>query len=244
MTDQSVFEEQKPNQETPDAKPDSNIFSDQLKNIVNEEGKQKYQNIEKALEGLKNSQEYIPQLQTQLNEKDRLIQELQEKVNQSNTLEDVLTKLTQPTTPTESIQAPAAGLGEDQVLQILAKQEAEKQHQANELRVSQALRASGGENTVETLKAKLSSLGIDMATFQQLSRTSPEAALKLVAEPTQQKNNVTTSSQTSFFGGNKPDEGLKPPEKSLLQGSTTAEQAAYMRQIRDSVYKKHGVVTT
>ena len=49
-----------------------NPYADLLRNIKNEDGNQKYDTIQKALEALSHSQTYIPQIKSQLTEREKM----------------------------------------------------------------------------------------------------------------------------------------------------------------------------
>lgn len=250
MSDQTSLESLN-TQATPEQQaPQEDNFSDLLKTIVNEDGKQKYDSVDKALNALKHAQEHIPQLKTENEEKEKLIEELKEKVTQQKTIEEVVEQLkpNQPEQPADQLEA--KGLDEEAVLSILRKAEDTKTKQENETAVVTALQQQFGEKTKEALNSKLSEIGMDFNTFKSLSQTSPKAALQLVSGNTsKQEPDIQTSAATkgnvnisgNFFGGSEP-KGLQPPEKSLMNGATQKDQLAYLRQIREHVYQKHGVV--
>ncbi len=107
MADQpNVFEEQDKtppegvNQEKPEATPPQekppveDLFADQLASIRNEDGKPKYDSVQKALEALNHSQEYIPQLKTELQQREERITALERELEKRGSVEDVVSRLT------------------------------------------------------------------------------------------------------------------------------------------------------
>lgn len=239
----SAFESNN-SQETPDQKPAAtNAFEDQLKAIKNEAGEQKYDTLEKALDALKHSQSYIPDLKSTLTEKEQEIARLQEELSKRSAVEDVVAKLTanqdqQETTPQ------ANGLDEQAVLNLVQdftqQQQVAQSASANEQSVSDALFSTYGDKTQEVVSAKAAELGMSVDELRALSQKSPQAALSLF-----QVQGASTPKYTSGsinIPPNAPVEDvLAPPEKSLLRGASTKEQVEYMRKIRDTVYKKHNV---
>ena len=57
-----------------------NPFADQLSAIVNDGGEQKYSTVEKALEALKASQDYIPTLKTSLEDSQKRVEDLEKQL--------------------------------------------------------------------------------------------------------------------------------------------------------------------
>ena len=76
--------------------------------------------------------------------------------------------------------------------------------------------------------------------LQQLSQSSPSAALALFQAAPTAAPSVTTGSYNMQTTAHKEPE-IQKPEKSLLRGASTNDQIEFLRQIRESVYKKHGV---
>lgn len=239
----SAFESNN-SQETPDQKPAAtNAFEDQLKAIKNEAGEQKYDTLEKALDALKHSQSYIPDLKSTLTEKEQEIARLQEELSKRSAVEDVVAKLTanqdqQETTPQ------ANGLDEQAVLNLVQdftqQQQVAQSASANEKSVSDALFSTYGDKTQEVVSTKAAELGMSVDELRALSQKSPQAALSLFQ--VQGSSMPKSTSGSINIPPNAPVEDvLAPPEKSLLRGASTKEQVEYMRKIRDTVYKKHNV---
>lgn len=237
----SAFEENQ--QETPaTGNPEASAFNDHLKDIKNESGEQKYDSVEKALDALKHSQSYIPELKSQLSEKDQKIKELEEKLSKASALDEVVAKLTadqgqQETTPQ------ASGLDEQAVLNLVQsytqEQQTAQQLAANEKSVSDKLFAKFGEKTKEVVSNKASELGMSVQDLQALSQKSPAAALSLFGAS---QDTVPTPTTGSYQIGGKPqNEELAPPEKSLLQGASMKEQAEYLRKVKAQVYQKYDI---
>lgn len=232
------------NQETPEQNPESqSVFSDQLKNIINESGEQKYDSVEKALEALKHSQSYIPELKSTLSQKDQEIEALKAELQKKQAIEEVVEKLTAKQAD-QSSNPQASGLDEQAVLNLvqssLQQKEQESTLAANEKSVSDALSATFGEKTKEMVAAKAAELGMTVADLQELSRKSPSAALNLFQVQASPQPKTTTSS-ININSGLSQAEGLTPPEKSLMRGASTKDQVEYLRKVREHVYKKFNV---
>ena len=76
-SDQTLFKDEPittpqatPESITPAANP-SDLFTDQLAAIKNDQGVPKYDTVEKAIEALQHSQQYIPELKTQMSNQEQ-----------------------------------------------------------------------------------------------------------------------------------------------------------------------------
>lgn len=245
MTDQSAFEKSKQDQETPENKTDdTNPYANQLQAIKNESGQPKYDSVEKALEALNHSQEYIPQLKADVEAKDAAIAELKEKLAQAAAVEDVVNRLKEgQELPRKEQPSAEKGLSQEDVLAVVqeftAKQAAESAAANNEASVSKALLGKYGDKTQEVVERKAKELNISVDSLREMSQNSPAVVLSLF-QATASKAGVTVSEQSTSNNSNEEDELLKP-EKSLLRGASDADRIAYMRKIKEKVYKKYDV---
>ena len=113
----------------------------------------------------------------------------------------------------------------------------------NEKQVSDALFGQYGDKTQEVVASKASELGMTVEALQSLSQTSPQAALQLFNQGSVSQAPKTTMGSMNIPTGFQKEEGLAPPEKSLLRGASTRDQIAYLHKVRDAVYQKHNVET-
>jgi len=243
MTDQSLFQEENNNpQATPEQQnPNSteNPFADQLGSIRNEKGEPKYASVETALEALKHSQEYIPQLS---NEKQRLEQEvsdLKAKLEAQERLQEALQG--QPTQ--EPNQPPAStGLSAEDVEKLLAdklqQREAASVAQSNASRVNQELVARFGANAQAEVNKRAAELNMTASELGELAKSKPDMVLQLFGKGGSVKP-ITGGSHLPSQQSNHDE--LERPKKSLLAGATSQEQADFMRQVREHTYKKLGI---
>lgn len=227
----------------------SNIFEDQLKNIKNENGEQKYDSLPKALEGLANAQSYIPQLKTELQTKEAELAELRKQLEGRASVEEVVSRLT---AQQESQKAPeqtpaqeAQGLDEKAVAEMFnrftSQQAKESLSASNAERVRTALTEKFGDKAQEAVQQKAKELGMTPDGIRALASQSPQAALALFGGASLSPQ-PTTSSLNFPLSSPAPQE-LKRPEKSLLSGASSKEQAAFMRQIKEEIYRKYEVKT-
>ena len=141
----SIFkeEENKENKSASQAD-DTNVnkqFDDLLNNIKNDSGERKYNSVESALEALKHSQEYIPNLQ---GDKDKLTQEVETLKSQQNKIDD-LTSIVEKLTATKEAPSDQTkdSLGEQDVAKliqnVLNQNKVESTKEANTKSVTEAL---------------------------------------------------------------------------------------------------------
>ena len=248
MSDQTVQDPfAQPVQDAPASQPTSqDLFADQLKAITNEEGNVKYDSVPKALEGLKNAQEYIPQLKQELATRDQRLAELEAELAKRQSVEDVVARLQ----PTQAQPEPAAptmpqeGLNEEAVAKLfenfLSQKEQKTAMESNRQKVNSTLSGMYGEKAGEVIATKASQLGLSTTELGDLANTKPDLVLALFN--TASKSGVnTTSTSYNIPPTHVKQEPLARPTKSLLSGATSREQADFMRQIQAEVYAKYGV---
>ena len=242
----NAFNQNNQQQETPAQQEPSqqSAFTDQLSMIKNENGEQKYDSVPKALDALAHSQQYIPQLKTEVSAKDAEIAALKEELAKREAVGDVVDKLTAQQAQPESTPQ-VSGLNEQDVLNLVqnfSQQQAQQQTAAtNEKLVSDALFGQYGDKTQEVVANKAAELGMTVEALQGLSQTSPQAALQLFGTSATSAPKTTSGSINISAQAPKETFDVAPPEKSLLRGASTNEQIDYLRKIRESVYKKHNV---
>lgn len=224
--------------ETPNLSVDK--YADLLKAIKNEDGAQKYDSLEKALEALVHSQDYIPKLKAQLSEKEKRTLELEELLGKTSSIEDLVTRLTEKKEPDSQGNPPvASGLDEQAVAKLLeqhlAQRDIAQRAEANMSKFTQALKEKFGEKASDEVKRISTETGLSLDDLKQLATKSPEAVLKFF-------NVSGAKSPTPTTGGmyrNPVTEQVTDPgrpNKSLLSGAGSSKDAVeYMRQLRAHV---------
>lgn len=224
-----------------------NAFADLLKLVKNENGEQKYDSVPKAIEGLAHAQQYIPQLKTELQSKDAEIAALKAQLAQTQSLDEVVSRLTAQQQQAQVKDAPpvTSGLDEQAVMNlvknVLTQTEQQKSAQSNILQVQNTLTAKYGDKVVEVLESKAKELGTTRQQLGELASHSPALVLALFGTQASNGAKPTTTSVTIPSSYQPPREELKRPEKSLLSGATSREQAEFMRKIKAEIYAKYGV---
>lgn len=241
----SVQVETQPQQNQQQQAPAPEVFADLLKDIRNERGEQKYDSVPKALQGLAHAQNFIPQLQTSIQQKDEEIRQLREQLAKASTVEDVVSRLTAQQTRVEDNQPAASGLDEQAVLGLvqnyLSQTKAQESAQGNILKVQEALTSKFGDKAAEVLETKARELGTTRQELGKLASQNPQLVLALFGTQVPQGVKPTTGSVTIPASYKPPVQELTRPEKSLLSGATSRDQAEFMRKIKERVYAKYDV---
>lgn len=237
--DDKVKPQETPVPNTPVVNP-NDVFADQLAVIKNDDGAPKYDTVEKAIEALQHSQQYIPQLKTQVTEQEAVINELKVKLEANERVQDIVNKQTPPQdTPITNQES----LGEKEILDIvsnvLSKRSEETKQTDNQDKVRQALTAKFGDNASAEIAKRAKELGMKPSEIGELSKKNPTAALALFGEKI---GNTSTTTNSYHIPATPPaQEPVQRPEKSVLSGATANEQADLMRKIKEEVYRKHGI---
>lgn len=224
------------------AAPPVDIWAEKLKAIVREDGTPKYQSVDAALEAIKFQNDHIAQLEAEA-------KVLADKARESETLKEQLEKLGKKMNEEKPNGGPAAsgGLSAEaakELVQNILKGERETEVAINNIKSVQNSLVSkfGSEKAAqEAVVAKAKELGVSLDKLKQDSATSPALVLALFgnAKPTPAPNtgsiNLSTPQPT--------DNEVKRPEKSVIsgRGATDRNQTDLMRQIRESIHKKHGI---
>lgn len=223
-------------------------YANLLAMIKNEEGKQKYDSLPKALEGLVNAQQYIPQLKTELQQKEAELSELRAKLAQQASVEDVVSRLTARTNQPEAVAqpAPAGGFDEKAVMDLLEQRLTQREQMAvqaaNTDKVQQALLAKYGEKASEVVAKRAQELGTTAQKIGELASQNPMMVLELFNTSAPKGPNPTVSSvNSSGFNSVQPE--LQKPTRSLLGGATAKQQGDYMRQIKEQVHRENGITS-
>lgn len=254
MSTQTVFDDgNQPSVEVNQGEPEVQgveAFADQLAQILNEEGKPKYKDVQTALNALKSSQEYIPALKQEKESLEQKIAQLQEELAKRSTIEAAVQQLKQPPAQQEppNVTDQSQQLTPEQVQQMLEQyvpqllQQRQEQSiaETNILSVDRKLKEFYGEKVEEVVRTRAESLGLSVQELQELSARSPTGALELLGV----KESVKTQGKSFTSTVNLPlqpkqEEALKP-HKSMLLGATGKEQAEYLRSIRERVLTQYG----
>ena len=232
---------------TPTASSDNvDIWADKLKVITREDGTPKYKNVDEALTALQASQAHIAQL-----EAEALV--LAEEARKAQTIQQQLDQLKgKPMNEENSNSRPAGngGLSEEAVNEIVKRTiNGERQTEAainNVKRVQATLVSRFGSEAAaqQAIVARAKELGVTTQKLKLDSAESPDYVLALFgnSKPTPAPNMGTVN----LSHPQPTDNEIKRPDKSVIsgRGATDRSQTDLMRQIRESIHKKHGVTSS
>lgn len=241
MTD--LFNEQEQPSATVDVNDNLlNVFADKLMDIKKDDGSPKYDSLDKALDALKHSQNYIPTLEAE----NKL---LKEKAERAAELEEVVKRLSNGdhnnSGKPDGGTPPVGGLSEQDaaslVRKILSEDKAVNTAKDNVLSVQSKLVEKYGDKASEVLKDKAKELGTTLEQLKNLSATSPAMVLALFGGSTSSPS--TTTSSINISSSKPPASTITRPEKSIISGpgATDRNRAELMRKIREDVYKRNGI---
>lgn len=248
MADQpeNIFNNDAPPANIQDANPPVDKYADLLKSIKNESGEQKYDSIEKALEALGHSQTFIPQIKTQLTEREAELERIKAELSQRQSVEEVVQRLIANNQHGEDDPPVSSGLDEQAVMklvqQTLNQNKQTETVQLNQRRVQEALKVKYGDKAGDAVAAKAAELGVSPSELGELASKSPAMVLALFQATAPSGANPTTGS-VNIPPINHGKEPVGRPEKSVLSGATTRDQKAFLMKVQEEVYAKHGVET-
>ena len=222
-----------------------NLWADQLASIKNERGEPKYRDLPTALEALKHSQEYIPQVKQEKESLTQEVERLREELERRKNLEDTVERLTAK--PEQPAPQETQGLTAEQVdgllEQRLAQREQEQKAQSNSQQVEQAIVQRYGDKARDVVAAKAKEYDMSPQEMESWAKKNPKAVLALFDVKSNPQGTKSYTSSSVNIPPNRPnqEQELAPPAKSLLSGATTREITDYMAQVRRQVNQRLGV---
>ena len=214
-----------PSQSTPPVV--DNALTDLLKDIKNERGEPKYKDPLEALNGLKHAQEFIPQLKSQLSDKEIEINRLREEVTRLKEVESSVAQLTQQ--QQQNLPTAASGITEEQIADLVArtmtKKDNENLQKQNLATVVSTLQSVLGADAEKTFYAKAAEFGMSQEEINSLAATKPKAVLTMfgingtqAAKPPASTNNAGGINTAAFQPQQETFVGRNP--KPALIGAT------------------------
>lgn len=247
MSDQDVFKEEEITPVTPalDDQPNDDPIAKKLAELKREDGTPKYDSVDKALDSLVASQDYIKKLEEEAKETKARLENLDKQVKDAASYEDVLAKLNSSEENPKQ-ETPANGgldeeVAEKLVDEILTKRQVKEAQQKNFDTVNQALLAKFGTEANKEVKKKAAELGMGVNDMLALAHKSPAAVLGFF-DATPVKQAMTTPSGTVDMPAT-PPKGAPERTTGLLGGinATEANVKEAFKRIKQEVYAKHGV---
>lgn len=200
-----------------------------LAGIKNDRGEQKYKSVEDALNALKHSQDYIPQLSDKLRQQEQELAEAKAAAAKISELERTLQSLTQNNTPPAPATPASAGLSKEEIAELISNTLTTQQHAAvakeNLGKVVTTLTKSFGDKAEEVFYNKAKELGMSVVEINSLAAKSPQAAFKLLGLDGSPSASSAPNSGSINTGGFQPrqDSFVGKNSKPTLIGATTAD---------------------
>lgn len=200
-----------------------------LAGIKNDRGEQKYKSVEDALNALKHSQDYIPQLSDKLRQQEQELAEAKAAAAKITELERTLQSLTQNNTPPASATPAPAGLSKEEIAELISNtlttQQKQVVAQENLGKVVSTLTKSFGDKAEEVFYNKAKELGMSVVEINSLAAKSPQAAFKLLGLDSATPTSTAPNSGSINTGGFQPkqDSFVGKNSKPTLIGATTAD---------------------
>lgn len=218
-------------------------LADLLKSIKNENGEQKYSSLEKALEALSHSQSFIPQIKSQLTEREQELERVKAELQQRASLEDTVQRLIAKKAEEDGTPPTVNGLDEQAVMKLvqstLSQTELERQTKSNMQKVQDVLGSKFGEKAGDMVKQKAAELGTTPEELGKLAAKNPNMVLAYFNTMSPRGSTPTVGSVHIPPLSDKPK--LERPTKSLLSGATSREQLEFLNKIKEHVYAERGI---
>ena len=207
-------------------------FANLLGSIKNERGEPKYRDLPTALEALRHSQEYIPQLKSDKEKYEQEAAELRREVERLKAVEETVTKLASGNNPQHPPQAPV-GLDAEAVAKLvsdtLQRRESEVKQKQNLDAVVTKMQQAYGADAEKNFYSKAQELGISIAEMNLLAAKSPKAVFDLLgiteAKPNNNSQAPSFNTSTINTSGYQPqkDSFVGRNTKPVILGATTEE---------------------
>lgn len=164
------------------ANPDAELTT-LLMNIKNERGEPKYKTTKEALIALQHSQEFIPDLKSQLKERDTELERLRAERSRIEALEETIRGLTERGINADT---PSAQFTKEQIAEIvnksldstLSQREQASLQKANVQSVVSTLRSAFGDDAEKRYNEAAVDLGMSVAELNALAAKNPKVVLK------------------------------------------------------------------
>lgn len=224
-----------------------NALATLLGGIKNERGEQKYKTVEDALKALSHSQNFIPQLQGQLDQRNDELTQLQAKVAEVDSLQEAVAALTQKLTDTPS-QTQGKQFSTDDIAEIVGQQLSQRQAQekatSNQQIVVNAIQKQFGDKAGEVFYGKAQELGMTQDQINALASTSPQAVLTMFGinggvSQKQTGNPPTGTVNTAGFTGTAGKSLIGREAHKLELGATHRDTQIHLENSKKMVEELH-----
>lgn len=239
MSDQDVFNKKEEDTKTPS-------LEDKLKAITNEDGTPKYDSVEKAIEALSHSQNYIKQLEVERAKDRELADSFKAQQTRLEELENTFKNLQERKEEAPNTKAAEPADLEAKIADLVSRsladrQEAEAKAQ-NVKTVSDALTEKFGDKVTEVVNAKAQEYGVTVDRLREMAADTPNIVLSIF-NTTSKTNPTTLNVDSSVRVPLNSEAQLELPkfEKSLMYGPRTNEVVDAFKLVKDYTNKRLGV---
>lgn len=240
----SVFNTE-PTQAPAQIVPETDKLTTMLAEIKNEQGEAKYGSLEDAMKALAHSQAYIPELKTQLQEREAELANLRLDMAKQQGVQETLSRFTTAPQEPQVDQTPVQEPTQDIEALVSRQFSAFTQRQAEEANlksVDDAVLSMYGEKAGDFISTKSKELGLTPQALESMAKTSPKAAMALLGIEGKPRNVSGVNAGSYRTDGMAPKtERVQKPAKSLMGGAASKDVAAFMQAIREEVYSDFGV---
>jgi len=221
-------------------------YANLLGSIKNERGEPKYKDVQTALDALKHSQEFIPQVKTENEKLKQEMETLRAQLTQIEELKNTVQQLTSERNITQPTSAPAISPEAIASLidQALTQKESLAIQKANTTLVVDQIAQAFGKEAETVFYTKAKELGISPTDINALAAKAPEAVLQLFGLKQKQNQSANTGANTqssinttgyqpqnnSFIGRN---------NKPVSIGATTQDLLSEQENARNLVNELH-----
>lgn len=202
-------------------------YHEELMNIKDADGKQKYSSVEDALKSITHADNHISKIEAEnANYRDELAK--------ANAAEDLVAQIQQASTPQTSGNAPVSMEAITTLVdQAISNKDKQTRIQSNQSKVASQLTDKFGDKAEELYLAKGKELGLGPQTLNEIAGTSPEAVLAWFGEQVS-KPNPTTIKSTVISNGMRQPEGSNQ-KKSVMGMASDIDLRAEWNRIKQQV---------
>ncbi len=219
-----------------------------LASIVDENGRQKYNSVADAMNGLQHDNNYIGSLHQKVDGLEGKNLELSEDLAARKSVADMMDTLApgnpEPA-PQGQVSAPApeglsAANAEELFNNLLNVREQGRVRDTNEKAVMAALQKRFGDNAEKVYVARATELAMTLDDLNNLSGTAPSAVLELFGTTTNDASlDVSGTVNSESLTGDPEAVTGRNEGTSVLMGSTSKDVRAEAERVKDFVAQKH-----
>lgn len=232
-------------EQNPDTPAPDNALANLLGNIKNEQGVQKYDSVEKALEGAAHAQTFIGQLTAKTQEQEAELQRLRGQLEGMGSVSDIVSQLQpQQQQPAQEPQPGQPALSAEDVAALVQQQLQQASEQKvqtdNKTKVVNAMTEAFGEKAGEMFYAKAQEKGLTKEMAETLAANSPQAVIDLIIPKAEQFQGSVSGGLNGSAFQSSPDSKLsRRSGDSIFNFASTSDLMAESKNSADMVAELH-----